>query len=105
MNVTTEQLLSNPDSYIEKRQKLVNALFHLWATLIPEHQPSEENFAGWLDTFGAENAALAIRRTAGKARTRRREHDPMDGRDLERYATGTMKHLGRSALYPAHRAL
>ena len=102
--MTTEQLVQDPELYIAQRQKLTNALSRLWASLIPDHQPTEDNFASWLDSFGPENAALAIRRTAGKVRTLRRQRTPMDGHDMERYATGTMKHLGRAAFEAAHRA-
>lgn len=94
---TEQQLMQNPDLYFAQRQKTVNALFRLWATVIPDHQPSEDNFGGWLDTFGAEIAAKAIRRTADKVRTLKRQRMPMDGPDMERYCTGTAKHLGREA--------
>jgi hypothetical protein len=97
--MTNEQQLftADPDLYLAQRQKMTLALYRLWSSLIPDHQPTEQNFAGWLDTFGAEAAAIAIRRTAQKARTRMREHDPMRLTDLERYATGTMKHLGKAS--------
>jgi hypothetical protein len=104
--VTSEQqLVANPDLYFAQRQKLVNALFRLWSTVITDHQPTEDNFAGWLDTFGAEITAKAIRRTADKVRTQKRQRMPLDGPDMERYCTGTAKHLGREAGFiPAFRA-
>lgn len=102
--MNTEQLMQNPDQYLAQRQKLVSALYRMWATLIPDHQPTEDNFAGWLDTFGPDAAARAIKRTADKARTLRRQRMPMNGHDLERYATGTMKHLGREAGFAAQYA-
>jgi hypothetical protein len=89
-----DELLQDPEKFTEIRRRQMLALFRLWSSLIHEHQPTEENFCGWLETFGVEVTADAIRRTAAKARKRRREHDPMDARDLERYATGTMKRMG-----------
>src|SRR5580704_13370679 len=88
------ELLLDPEQFTETRRKQMLALFRLWSSLMYEHQPTQENFYGWLDTFGLTVAADAIRRTSAKARKRRREHDPMDARDLERYATGTMKRMG-----------
>jgi hypothetical protein len=92
--MTTDQLILN----VERQQKIATALSRLWESLIPDHQPTPENFSGWVDCFGADAAVIAIRRTAAKARTCRRANLPMSGSDLERYCTGTMKHLGRSAL-------
>jgi hypothetical protein len=95
MNTQT-QLAHDPARYLDKRQKLVNALYHIWSSVIPEHQPTEDNFFGWLDVFGVDVAAAAIRRTSAKARTLRRQRCPMDGHDLEAYATATMKRMGRT---------
>ena len=99
MNMTSEQqLVQDPENFIAHRQKLINALVGLWSSSIPaDHLPTEQNFSGWLDTFGAEVAAAAIRRTANKARTRQRSQSPMDAKELEAYATGTMKVMGRAA--------
>lgn len=95
---TEQQLLQDPEHYIAHRAKLINALLRLWSSSIPaDHLPTAQNFAGWLDTFGPEVAAAAIKRTANKARTRQREHSPMDAKELEAYATGTMKVMGRAA--------
>ena len=90
--MTTEQLIAD----VEKQDQIATALSRLWASLIPCHQPSDENFTGWVDTFGPTTAAAAIRRTAAKARTQRRLNQPMGASELERYCTGTMKHLGRA---------
>ncbi len=97
--MTSEQRLTqDPVQFMEKRQRLVNALLCLWSSSIPaDHVPTEKNFAGWLDTFGPEVAAAAIKRTANKARTRQRERSPMAVQELEAYATGTMKAMGRAA--------
>jgi hypothetical protein len=98
MNMTSEQqLVQDPEHFIAHRAKLINALVRLWSSSIPDHQPTEQNFVGWLDTFGPEVAAAAIKRTANKARTRQRERAPMDAQELERYCTGTAKVMGRAA--------
>ena len=90
------QLIQDPEKYLKERQGLHSALFRLWTTSMPsEHVPTPDNFSGWLDTFGLEIAAIAIKKTANKARKVMREHCPMNGRDLESYATATMKHLAR----------
>jgi hypothetical protein len=95
---TEQQLLQDPEHFIAHRQKLINALVRLWSSSIPaDHLPTQPNFAGWLDTFGPEVAAAAIRRTANKARKRLREHSPMDAQEMERYCTGTAKGMGRAA--------
>jgi hypothetical protein len=100
MNMTSEQqLVQDPEHFIAHRQKLINALVGLWSSSIPDHLPTEQNFSGWLDTFGPEVAAAAIKRTANKARTRQREHAPMGASELEKYATGCMKVMGRAAGY------
>jgi hypothetical protein len=94
--MTDTQLMQDPEKYIAQRQTFVSALFRLWTTSMPsDHVPTEDNFTGWLDTFGAELAATAIRKTANKARKEMRAHYPMNGRALEQYATATMKHLAR----------
>jgi hypothetical protein len=87
-----EQLIQD----LEQRQKLASVLFRVWTSSIPSsHVPTADNFAGWLDTFGAEIAAAAIRKTANKARKEMRARCLMSGSDLESYATATMKHLAR----------
>jgi hypothetical protein len=94
--MTDTQLAQDPEKYLAQRHTLVSALFRLWTSSMPsEHVPTQDNFSGWLDTFGAELAATAIRKTANKARKEMRVHCPMDGRGLESYATATMKHLAR----------
>ena len=60
-----------------------------------DHVPTPDNFSGWLDTFGAELAATAIRKTANKARIEMRARCPMSGRDLEAYATATTRTRSR----------
>ncbi len=93
-----QQLVQDPEHFLAHRQKLINALVGLWSSSIPaDHLPTEQNFAGWLDTFGPEVAAAAITRTANKARTRQRDRSPMAVQELEAYATGTMKAMGRAA--------
>ena len=101
-----QQLVSNPDNFIAHRQKLINALAGLWSTSMPgEHLPTQQDFAGWLHTFGAEVAAAAIQRTAAKARKRLRERAPMGASELEKYATGCMKVMGRAAGFSRHRTV
>jgi hypothetical protein len=93
-----ETLQQNTEQFLEQRQKHANALVRLWTSSVPSaHLPTADNFFGWVDTFGLEVAAAGIQRTSAKARKCEREHCPMDGADLERYATGTMKSLGREA--------
>ncbi len=90
------QLMEDPEKYLAQRQTLVSALFRLWTSSMPsEHVPTENNFTGWFDTFGAELAAMAIKKTANKARKEMRARCPMTGSALEAYATATMKHLAR----------
>ncbi len=94
--MTDTQLIQDPQKYLAQRQALASALFQLWTTSMPsEHVPTEDNFTGWLDTFGAELAATAIRKTANKARKEQRARCPMNGSALEAYATATMKHIAR----------
>jgi hypothetical protein len=94
--MTDTQLTQDPEKYLQQRQTLVSALFRLWTSSMPsEHVPTEDNFSGWLDTFGAELAATAIKKTANKARKEMRAHCPMNGSALEAYATATMKHIAR----------
>ena len=96
--MTETQLVQDPEKYMAQRQTLVSALFRLWTSSMPsEHVPTEINFAGWLDTFGAELVATAIKKTANKARREMRARCPMNGGALEAYATGTMKHLARES--------
>lgn len=93
---STQQLIQDPAKYIAQRQAVVSALFRLWTSSMPsDHVPTEDNFHGWLDTFGAELAATAIKKTANKARKEMRARCPMNGSALEAYATATMKHLAR----------
>jgi hypothetical protein len=101
MNMTSEQqLVQDPEHFLAHRQKLISALVGLWSSSIPaDHVPTEQNFVGWLDTFGPEVAAAAIKRTANKARTRQRERSPMAVQELEAYATGTMKAMARAARF------
>jgi hypothetical protein len=100
MNITSEQqLVQDPVEFMAKREKLVTALVRLWASSITDHLPTVQNFHGWVDTFGPEVTVAAIRRTSHKARTREREQSPMDAKELEAYATGTMKAMGRAAGY------
>jgi hypothetical protein len=94
--MTATQLMQDPEKFMAQRQTLASALFRLWTTSMPsEHVPSEVNFTGWLDTFGAELAAEAIQKTANKARREMRSRCAMNGSALEAYATATMKHLAR----------
>ena len=93
-----QQLVQDPEHFIAHRQKLIDALVGLWSSSIPaDHLPTKQNFSGWLDTFGPEVAAAAIKQTAKKARNRQRERSPMTAQELEAYATGTMKAMGRAA--------
>ena len=94
--MTDTQLMQDPEKYLAQRQTLVSALFRLWTSSMPsEHVPTEDNFSGWIDTFGLELAAMAIKKTANKARKEIRAHFPMNGSALEAYATATMKHIAR----------
>jgi hypothetical protein len=93
MSTTTLSIEANPEQYLVQRKKLMGALYVLWGTVIGEHLPSEDNFYSWLDSFGAQIAADAIKRTGNKARERIRQHDPMDARDLEAYCTATARNM------------
>jgi hypothetical protein len=70
MNAAT--IIEDPEAYVAQRKKFMRALYVLWGTVIGEHQPSEENFYQWLDSFGVQTVADAIKRTSHKARQRAR---------------------------------
>ena len=94
MNAAT--IIEDPERYVAQRKKFMSALYILWGTVIGEHQPSEENFYQWLDSFGVQTVADAIQRTSKKARQRARQQDPMDPKDLEKYCTATARNMRNS---------
>jgi hypothetical protein len=93
MGTTILNIEANPEQYLAQRKRQMSALYILWGTVIGEHLPSEDNFYSWLDSFGAQTAADAIKRTGNKARERVRQHAPMNAHDLEAYATATMRNM------------
>src|SRR5260370_12681004 len=93
MSTATLSIEVNPEKFLAQRKRQMSALYVLWGTVIGEHLPSEDNFYSWLDTFGVQTAADAIKRTGNKARERMRQHDPMDARDLEAYCTATSRNM------------
>ncbi|HZV89558.1 MAG TPA: hypothetical protein VFF95_18565 [Candidatus Binatus sp.] len=93
MSTTMLSIETNPEQFLAQRKRQMSALYVLWGTVIGEHLPTESQFYGWIDTFGVQITADAIKRTAAKARDRARRQDPMDARDLESYTTATARNM------------
>jgi hypothetical protein len=76
-----------------KRRDAATRLRELWASLIPEGAPDLTQFFDWFDRFGISVCERATRRTADKARTKRRTpgEQPFDADGAARYASATMR--------------
>src|SRR6266478_7444600 len=93
MSGTALSIEANPEQFLAQRKRQMSALYVLWGTVIGEHLPTESQFYGWIDSFGAQITADAIKRTSNKARERARRQDPMRARDLEAYTTATARNM------------
>lgn len=85
-------LVDNPGA-MTKRRDAATRLRELWASLIPEGTPDATTFFEWYDRFGISVCERAIRRTADKARTKRRTPGeiPFTVDGAARYASATMR--------------
>lgn len=85
-------LLDNPGA-MEQRRNAATRLRELWASLIPEGTPDATTFYGWVDKFGTSVCERATKRTAEKARTKRRTPGeiPFTVDGAARYASATMR--------------
>jgi hypothetical protein len=90
----SNEVMQDPDKYLETRQRHINALVRLWCSALHGHAvPTEDNFSGWLDSFGWEIMRQVIPKTANKARKEERNGSPMNLSGLEAYTTGTAKRI------------
>ena len=85
-------LIDNPGA-MEQRRIAATRLHELWASLIPEGTPDITQFFDWIDRFGSSVCERATRRTADKARTKRRTPGevPFTADGAARYASATMR--------------
>ena len=96
MSTEQQQAVQNAEQYMAQRQTIINAMVRLWCSSLHGHGlPTEDNFSGWLDSFGWDIMRQAIPKTANKARREERSGCPMDLSGLERYCTGTARALAR----------
>jgi hypothetical protein len=94
----SSEVTQDPEKYLEGRQKHISALVRLWCSSLHGYPvPTEDNFSGWVDSFGWDIMRQAIPKTANKARREERGGSPMNLSGLEAYATGTARALAREA--------
>ena len=96
--MSNTEVKQDPEQFLETRQRHINGLVRLWCSSLHGHPvPTEDNFSGWVDSFGWEIMKQAIPKTANKARREERSGSPMNLSGLERYCTGTALALTREA--------
>ena len=95
-------VIDNPN-LLDQRRKIASALRLLWGTLIPEDCPMDFEFFAWLDRYDPRLVEQAIRRTADKARQRRKQGYPMDLDDLSRYTSATLRNMALGTTAPTRR--
>lgn len=93
-------LIEDPGA-MAKRRDAATRLRELWASLIPEGTPDLTQFFDWYDRLSVV-AERAIRRTADKARTKRRTPGeiPFTAEGVARYASATMRGMSQDTAKP-----